>query len=65
MATACTHTSLGYKLLMGMPLYSGVMHILGFDVFVWVWVLMVGEAMAQPWVNVLAVSLVGTVRIDE
>ena len=53
MGTACTHTNLGFKLLMSMPLYSGVLHILGFDVFAWVWVLMVGKLKPKPWANVL------------
>ena len=48
-----------------MPLYSGVLHIFGFDAFAWVWFLTVGEAMAQPWVQMCcAVSLIGTVLVD-
>ena len=31
------------KLLTRMQLYSGVLHIVGFDAFAWMWVLRVGE----------------------
>ena len=48
-----------------MPSYSGVLHIVGFDAFMWVWVLRVEEAMAQPYECIrTALSLVGTVRED-